>query len=225
MKTKRAFLVCIIALTLTVGSALAESVLITDNTATNPWQTWGVGSWQNRSQQIVANPDVVLGATGDWLEMGVWGWGGMGIIPRWAGGMWDVFNATQYNNHSQLEMDVLIKSDLWPSTSLAVKFDRDGTGISQVGAPWQVFDVTDAVDDHIYHVVLPYASLTNGFKVTDANADFQGYLSFGTTTGDGLLYIDNLTWTGAPLQDVPEPTTIVMLALAGLMGLLYWRKR
>jgi hypothetical protein len=43
----------------------------------------------------------------------------------------------------------------------------------------------------------------------------------------------HFTWQGAPgqtiyidnLRAVPEPATIVLLSVAGLMGLLYWRKR
>jgi hypothetical protein len=42
---------------------------------------------------------------------------------------------------------------------------------------------------------------------------------------DHTYYIDNLRFEGPPPTSIPEPTSIILLAMAGLMGLLYWRKR
>jgi hypothetical protein len=225
-------MLCVVVAALVMTNlALATPLVITDLETGNPWQTWGTGSWQNRTQQVVTNysaSDPTM--TGNWLEVGVGGWGmGMTIIPGWASGVWDTWNPTTYNAHSNIEFDaVLFTGDdnmSWPSNTLTVNFNRDGDGNSQTPSGLTVtFDVTN-LKDQVAHFVIPYSTMdTVALPDHATDGGFQGYLSYFTHTTDGTIYLDNWQFTGDPLPS-PEPATIVMLVLAGLMGLLYSRKR
>ncbi len=166
---------------------------------------------------------------------------------------WGNMNINTYNQHSQYEFDAIVFSDSsWASNTLSVKMRRDILGgwgssqmIPQAGQDWQTYDVSGLKTNPdpeiqpfatIIHFTIPYTDvdavqipLANDFD--NGNTELQLYFDFtynpaGGTDADGpsYVYIDNLKLSGDPLP-VPEPATIVMLALAGLMGLLYWRKR
>jgi hypothetical protein len=217
----------VIAALVMTNLAIADPVLITDLETGNPWQAWGTGSWQNRTQQIVTDYSVADPAMpGNWLEVGVGGWGmGMTIIPRWGAGVWNTWNVAQYNAHSNIEFDAVLWTGddnmSWPSNTLTVALNREGTGFGQLPSNMQwTFDVTN-LKDQVAHFVIPYGDLETALP--NADGDFQGYITYTTHTTDGTIYLDNWKFTGPAL--VPEPATIISLALAGLMGLLYWRKR
>jgi hypothetical protein len=226
MKTS-AFLFCI-ALAMTVNIALADTVLITDLESGNPFQQWGVGSWQARTQQIVTNYDTEIGVTGNWLEDGTGAFGyGQLIIPRWGTGVWDTWNAAQYNAHSNIEFDAVLYSGednmSWPSNTLGISFNREGAGFGQAAASLNLYlDVTNS-KDAIAHFSIPYSQL-DAVAVPDQNDWFQGYINFFTTTTDGTIYLDNFKFTGDPLP-VPEPSTIVLLGMAGLVALVLRRRK
>ncbi len=169
---------------------------------------------------------------------------GMLILPRWGTGVWDTWNAAQYNQHSALGFDAIMfqgqDNMSWPSNTLAVYLRLDDDSQPQYKAPavhffdlsnlWQttVIHVPGQEDSTVTyvkaHFSVPYTDLTP-VQVPDDGGTFQGYPEFYTTTSDGTLYLDNFALEGPPLPPVPEPATIVLLAMAGLMGLLYWRKR
>jgi hypothetical protein len=241
---RKVLMLCALVAAVAITSiATADTLVITDLESGNPFQAWGVGSWQIRTQQIVTDYTPEIGQTGNWIEAGVGAWGqGMLILPRWGANVWNTWNSDTYNAHSSIGFDAIMfqgqDNMSWPSNTLAFKLGLDCDGQPQVNQNLHFLDLTnlwqtiqldpedpDSKITYIKaHFSVPYTDISP-VEVPPDGGSFQGYLNFYTTTSDGTLYLDNFTLEGPPLPPVPEPATIVLLAMAGLMGLLYWRKR
>jgi hypothetical protein len=224
MKKFALLLVCVAALAFSANLACAADTVIADFDNSDPFVWWGVGSWQVLSETVVTDPDIIVGATGKWLQLGVGAWGqGTLIVPRWND--WGVATVEQYNSHSSISFDAVIYGDQWSSDSLAFEFAFEATGIPQTGTGWQLTDISDAkvtydedsgelLTGYIKHITISYESI--GYKPDTDQNNFQMYLKFADTAGTGsIVYLDNITFTGVPLP-VPEPGTFVLLAMAGL---------
>jgi hypothetical protein len=231
----------VVALAMTVS--VANAGLITDLETGNPFQAWGVGSWQIRTQQIVTNYTPEIGQTGNWIEAGVGNWGSdMLIIPRWGTGVWNTWNVNQYDQHSSIGFDAIMFAGTdnmsWPSNTLAFRLGRDGDGIPQVTQNYQMLDLTNlwqtvelvpgdptsALTFIKAHFSVPYTDI-DPVALPDIDGGFQGYFRFATTTTDGTIYLDNFALEGPPLTPVPEPATIVLLGMAGLVVLVLRRRK
>jgi hypothetical protein len=221
---KKAFMLCIgvVALAM-IASVASADVVLADFETSNPMQQWG----NNRSETIVTDYLPEIGMTGNWLELGTWQWWGKMFDPDWA----DPYTATEvnWNDHSVLEFDAVMFSDVWPSNELHLILDREG-GDDPYHIPYKemtrILDVTD-LHDQVVHFAIDYSELGPQVPVPPVwqwfDIDFNFFGGDGGTDND-LIYLDNFKLSGPPLP-IPEPTTIVLLAMAGLMGLLYWRKR
>jgi hypothetical protein len=226
------------------------AAIITD-LVDNPFQSWGVGTWQCRSLQIVTNyssddpatPEIEPSMPGNWLELGVgnnYVDGGVTlrndqailILPRWGSGVWDTFNAHEFNQHTTIEFDAVMFSEesgrpSWPMDTLIFKFGWSGTNIPEQYTARKFVDVS-GLKDQVAHFSIQYNPYSDwqsfsAHQVEETGPDFYGYFVFDAKSIFSTIYLDNFSFTGAP--PVPEPSAIAMLAMAGLLGLLYWRKR
>jgi hypothetical protein len=254
MKTKFVLFMCVAATLITFSSVRADWLIsdMTSNPSQNwglgSWQ----GLSQNIVSGVDLRASE---ASGGWLELGMgnmngesWNTGNQVISAWWD--FWGTDKLAEYNNHSQYEFDAIVFDDAsYASSTLSVKFARDitdnwnGSTRSSKSQNWHTLTVSKTNPDPeiapnatVMHFVVPYTDMDEYkyLPTTDwsaGNGFLQMYFQFsynpsGTSAdGSSYAYIDNLKLSGPALKDVPEPTTIVMLAMASLLGLLYWRKR
>ena len=249
MKTKLVLFACAVLMSASLASA--DPTMLADFESGSPLANWGLGSWQGAEQTVIDGSGI--GASTNWLQVGMgndnggsWNTNNNMIKPWW--GDWGTFTLDNLNAHSAWAFDVIAFNGVYNSSTLYAKLGLD-TPAEYGGAnlypsfnqDWHAESITLSDPDivshpvTITHVVIPYTdifptALANPY--TDGGQCLQGYFQLnyapdGSGTpddGEQLVFIDNLQFVGNPLP-VPEPATIAMLALAGLMGMLYSRKR
>ena len=171
------------------------------------------------------------------------------LIMPWYGN-WGSWTLDTLNQHSAYAFDVIAIDGTYNSNSLYVKMSADfyaeygGAQLAQtVNQNWNQVPITlTSVDTllnnqpaTITHVVVPYTDIfptaMSLFGATDGGQSLQAYwqLSYNPngTSDDGVqtVFIDNVQLVWSAASQCRNRLTIAMLALAGLMGLLYWRKR
>jgi hypothetical protein len=222
--------VCV-AVVLTVSIAKAD-------TAYQSWEAptywdpehpeWGQSNWPNHpllddmqgglEYGSTTGAGVTDGVQAATVLMAASGW-------QWAGSEWCWGNYDQLKNHSILKLDItpgyVYESDPQEAGTAAFGFIING-GDPNWG--WRDMGETDGwVDLPIgvtTTVVWDYYDEAIAHPFTSAGWNKIGFVF--STSGDRQFTLDNLRFEGVA---APEPATIVMLAIAGLMGLLYWRKR
>lgn len=134
--------------------------------------------------------------TTDWIQLGA---------------EWDWPLAQTIKDNDMLYFDISVPVGSGTETdyfSLNVVMMGDGFGWTQLYMP----DVVVGVDK--YTAIWDYTQYKAGWGTGTS----WWYIGFFAGTGEARsLFIDNIR--------VPEPATIVLLAMGGLMALLYWRKR
>jgi hypothetical protein len=250
MKTKLVLLGCAIVVLLSVSAVYADPVTLANFDSTgNPFANWGLGSWQGPANSQTVIDGAGIGSSTNWMQVdcGTTNANNMLILPWY--GMWGTFNQDAYNNHSAYAFDIIAVEGFWTSPNLYIKMRRDwvdnwgSTPLGpQAGQAWKeipltftsVDDLLNSVPATVMHVVIPYTDIdaTQLPAVDPANNGGQTIAAYWDITYDPngapsalqSIFIDNLQFVGDPLP-VPEPATIAMLALAGVMGMLYLRKR
>ena len=251
MKTKLVLFACVVAVLATVNVVRADPYTISDFDSTgNAFANWGLGSWQGLANSQTVIDGSGIGSSTNWLQVDCGGDSPSNVLIYPWYSNWGTWSTTTYNSHSAYAFDVIAVEGFWTSPDLYIKMRRDQMDnyggallVPQAGQAWQqvpltyttVDDLLNSVPATVMHVVIPYTDVdATQLALIDSqgNGLYSMQLYFDVTydpnapSGGAVqsIFLDNFQLVGAPLP-VPEPATIAMLALAGLMGMLYLRKR
>jgi hypothetical protein len=224
MKKRAFFAMLCLAIALMTGMARADVVISNfEDNSVDGWTTYagnpvavvpaplpGMGTYSMEETVNNAYWGEILIQSGKW---------GSGPNDWWGNSM---VNPTNINANSHLKLDIDFPAANWLPNYATVQLRLQSSGGAVSGDQWFTTNLTGLIKDAITPVDIDYSAFTPMDPGT-TSINFILYVqpnydpNWGTYTAKAV--IDNVTLT------VPEPATLVLLAMSGLMAILYWRKR
>jgi hypothetical protein len=216
MKKSAIFVMLCLAVVLMTGMARAETMLsdFEDNT---------LDGWQNYAGNpmvVVAAPLPGMGALSMQATINNQYWG-QEVMQSWANPALVVANV---NAGSSIDFDLVFPSAGYTMTYADIKLEVQNQGgiLGNQTTGDMLHNLSNIAKDTLIHVsfdLTPYLPM----DPTSTGMNLVFYINPGWTPDTYVpqtVYVDNVK-----IASVPEPATLVLLAMSSLMALLYWRKR
>jgi hypothetical protein len=208
MKKYLLFLLCCLTI---VSTAQAADIMVAnfeDGTVD------GINNWSGGTLAVATNP---AGQTGNWLDFGINNayWGQL-VIMDWANSAITVPNLLQTKS---VDYDLVLDPATYTSTEvyLQIELQTSGGFDQWINGP----TLTGFTLGTPYHVSIDVSSMMALINPSAISPNLMIYVNPKT----GIPPTEHVFMDNIQLIAVPEPATIVLLAMSGLMAILYWRKR